>query len=244
MSVAALLCSSFARRKREKDGTTALFALDCVSMTATNNGKNAGVWIRVLGVDPAAAGPTGYGIVDSDGRNSQMLHYGALRVPAARQKESSGAALQDIHDFMCKLIAEFAPTVLAIESVFTALNMRTALRLAEVRGVVLLAAAQHGLAVHSYSPREVKACVAGYGHADKRQMQLMVRALLSMTETPEPADAADALAVALCHLQGEQAGQRLCVPDMYGNTKFRAEPRAARAPVPRDDATHNMRRAS
>src|SRR6266849_10813970 len=97
-------------------------------------------WIRVLGVDPAAAGPTGYGVVDSDGRNCRMLHYGALRVPAARQKESSGAALQDIHELMCRLIREFAPTALAVESVFTALNMRTALRLSEVRGVVLLAA--------------------------------------------------------------------------------------------------------
>jgi crossover junction endodeoxyribonuclease RuvC len=97
----------------------------------------------------------------------------------------------------------------AVESVFTALNMKTALRLAEVRGVVLLAAAQHGVPSSSYSPREVKACVAGYGHADKQQMQLMVRALLSMTETPEPADAADALAVALCHVQSAQFRARI-----------------------------------
>jgi crossover junction endodeoxyribonuclease RuvC len=199
-----------------------LFALDCVPMNVMNGGRNARPWMRVLGVDPAAAGPTGYGIVESDGRNCQMLHYGALRVPAARQKESSGAALQDIHELVCRLIQEFAPTVVAVESVFTALNMRTALRLAEVRGVLLLAAEQHGLAVHSYSPREVKACVAGYGHADKRQMQLMVRALLSMAETPEPADAADALAVALCHLQAEQARVRYGLPDM----KLLAKPRA------------------
>jgi crossover junction endodeoxyribonuclease RuvC len=181
--------------------------------------------MRVLGVDPAAAGPTGYGIVDSDGRNCQMLHYGALRVPASRQKASSGAVLQDIHELVCQLIQEFAPTVMAVESVFTALNMRTALRLAEVRGVLLLAAEQHGLAVHSYSPREVKACVAGYGHADKRQMQLMVRALLSMTETPEPADAADALAVALCHLQGEQARLRYGLPDAKSSAKPLTKPR-------------------
>ena len=204
----------------------ALFALDCVPMSELN-GRNARPWMRVLGVDPAAAGPTGYGIVESDGRNCQMLHYGALRVPAARQKESSGAALQDIHELVCRLIQEFAPTVMAVESVFTALNMRTALRLAEVRGVLLLAAEQHGLAVHSYSPREVKACVAGYGHADKRQMQLMVRALLSMTETPEPADAADALAVALCHLQAEQARVRYNLPDPKLLAKPRALPLAA-----------------
>jgi crossover junction endodeoxyribonuclease RuvC len=170
-------------------------------------------YLRVLGVDPAAAGPTGYGIVETDGRHCKMLHYGAFRVAPKRQKESLGAALQDVHALLCRLIAEFSPTVLAVESVFTALNMRTALRLAEVRGVVLLAAAQHGVAVYSYSPREVKASVAGYGQADKRQVQLMVRALLSMAETPEPADAADALAVALCHLQAEQARSRFGLPE-------------------------------
>ena len=165
-------------------------------------------WMRVLGVDPASAGPTGYGIVESDGRVCRMLHYGALTVAVKRRKESAGATLQDVHALLCGLIEEFAPDALAVESVFTALNMRTALRLAEVRGVVLLAAAQHGLEVHSYAPREVKASVAGHGQADKRQMQIMVRALLSMTETPEPADAADALAVALCHLQTEQVRRR------------------------------------
>ena len=101
-----------------------------------------------------------------------------------------------------------SPPSLAVESVFTALNMRTALRLAEVRGVVLLAAEQFGVEVYSYSPREVKACVAGYGQADKRQMQIMVRALLHMKELPEPTDAADALAVALCHLQAEVLERR------------------------------------
>jgi crossover junction endodeoxyribonuclease RuvC len=99
-----------------------------------------------------------------------------------------------------------------VESIFSALNVRTALRLAEVRGVVLLAAAQHGVEVHSYSPREVKASVAGYGHADKRQIQLMVRALLSLSELPEPADAADALAVALCHIQADRARVRFGIP--------------------------------
>ena len=169
--------------------------------------------MRVLGVDPAAAGQTGYGIVESDGRNCRMVHYGALKVGAKRQRERSGAVLQDVHELLCRLLDEFSPDAMAVESVFTALNMRTALRLAEVRGVVLLAAAQRGIAVHSYSPREVKASVAGYGHADKRQMQVMVRALLQMSETPEPADAADALAVALCHLQAEQARQRFGLPE-------------------------------
>jgi crossover junction endodeoxyribonuclease RuvC len=165
--------------------------------------------MRVLGLDPAAAGPTGYGVLESDGKNHTVVRYGALRVAPTKQKESQGAVLREIHDFVCGLVKEFSPGVVAVESVFTALNMRTALRLAEVRGVVLLAAAQNHLPVYSYSPREVKACVAGYGHADKRQMQVMVRAVLAMDDTPEPSDAADALAVALCHLQAEQMRKRL-----------------------------------
>jgi crossover junction endodeoxyribonuclease RuvC len=206
---------------------------------ATGNGC-----FRVLGVDPASTGPTGYGIIESDGRRCRMLHYGALKVASKRQKECLGAVLQDVHSLLCRLIDEFSPQVLAVESVFTALNMRTALRLAEVRGVVLLAAAQRGIAVHSYSPREVKASVAGYGQADKKQMQLMVRALLQMNETPEPSDAADALAVALCHLQAEQARQRFGIPDTPARAKLGALSRAARPPIPRNGATHNMRRAS
>src|SRR5256714_8016060 len=196
-------------------------------MGASNGKHSTARRVRVLGIDPAAAGPTGYGIVESDGRRCKMLHYGALRIAVKRQKESSGAALQDVHELLCELIHQFVPDVLAVESIFSALNVRTALRLAEVRGVVLLAAAQHGLAVHSYSPREVKACIAGYGHADKRQVQTMVRALLCMEETPEPADAADALAVALCHLQSAQTRARFGLPDF----KTLAKPRAAH---PRD----------
>jgi crossover junction endodeoxyribonuclease RuvC len=213
-------------------------------MTTTSVAIKKAVCMRVLGLDPAAAGPTGYGIIESDGRHCSLLHYGALRVPTARRKESAGAALQDVHELISRLIREFSPTVVAAESVFTALNMRTALRLAEVRGVVLLAAAQHGLAVYSYSPREVKASIAGYGHADKRQMQLMVRALLSMTETPEPADAADALAVALCHLQAEQASLRFGLPAESARSKSRvpspvgsAARGATRPALPRIEST-------
>lgn len=177
--------------------------------SSTTNGKAA--WRRVLGVDPAAAGPTGFGILETDGRIFRVVNYGAFQTPAKRQKTSPGAALQDVHTAISELLRDFAPHVLAIESVFTALNIKTALRLAEVRGVVLLAAEQCGVEVFSYSPREVKACVAGYGHADKKQMQLMVKATLGMTELPEPSDAADALAVAFCHLQGERLSSRFGV---------------------------------
>lgn len=168
--------------------------------------------IRVLGVDPAATGPTGYGIVEGDDTRCRMLHYGTLRLAAKRQRESTGAALCAVHEVLGRLIAEYEPDAVAVESVFAALNLKTALRLAEVRGVVLLCAEQHGIPVHSYSPRQVKASVAGYGQATKEQIQLMVRAILALQETPEPADAADALAVALCHLQAEQTRRRFAFP--------------------------------
>jgi crossover junction endodeoxyribonuclease RuvC len=165
-------------------------------------------FFRVLGVDPAAAGATGYGVIESDGRRCRMLRFGALRA-TRKGPEHFPERLREIHAMLSDLIEEFEPQGMAVESVFTALNMKTALKLAEVRGVVLLAGAQHNISVHSYSPREVKACVAGYGQAGKEQMQLMVRALLGMSETPEPADAADALAVALCHIQAAQFRARL-----------------------------------
>jgi crossover junction endodeoxyribonuclease RuvC len=152
----------------------------------------------VLGIDPAAAGATGFGVVEREGNRCRMLRLGAVR-PSNRLSVASNT----------ELIQEFQPRAVALESVFAALNVKAALRLSEVRGVVLLAAAQAGVPAFSYSPREVKATVAGYGHAGKEQVQQMVRALLSMTETPEPADAADALALALCHIQIAEARERI-----------------------------------
>lgn len=160
----------------------------------------------VLGIDPAAAGATGFGIVERDGNRCHMLRLGALRPtkPLAAHRH-----LCHIHGLITELIQEFHPEAVALESVFAALNVKAALRLAEVRGVVLLAAAQAGVPAFSYSPREVKATVAGYGHAGKEQVQQMVRVLLGMTETPEPADASDALALALCHIQIAEGRDRL-----------------------------------
>jgi crossover junction endodeoxyribonuclease RuvC len=177
-------------------------------MAASGNSRS----IRVLGVDPAAAGPTGYGVIESDGRKCRSLHYGALQVRDKLRKDSAGAALEAVHSMICRLLREFSPDALAVESIFSALNVKTALRLAEVRGVVLLAAAQHGVEVHSYAPRLIKASVAGYGNADKRQLQRMVQSVLGLAEVPEPVDAADALAVALCHLQSEEFRQRFTIP--------------------------------
>ncbi len=196
--------------------------------------KANGDFFRVLGVDPAAAGATGYGVIESDGRRCRMLRFGALRA-TRKGPEHFPERLREIHALLADLIEEFQPHGVAVESVFTALNIKTALRLAEVRGVILLAAAQRGIPVRSYSPREVKASVAGYGNAAKEQMQHMVRALLGMSETPEPADAADALAVALCHVQAEQFRARLgaahplaeaeCAPSLRGSRSRGALPR-------------------
>jgi crossover junction endodeoxyribonuclease RuvC len=161
---------------------------------------------RVLGIDPAVAGATGYGIVEFEGTAPRLLRFGALKLPT---RATFAARLREIHKLIEKLVEEFSPDAVAVEAVFTALNMRTALRLAEMRGVVLLAAAQAQIPAHSYSPREVKASVAGYGAASKHQMQQMVSSLLGLSSCPEPADAADALAVALCHAQAARARERM-----------------------------------
>jgi crossover junction endodeoxyribonuclease RuvC len=183
--------------------------------------------LRVLGVDPAVAGATGYGVVEFDGAAVRMLRFGALRLPA---RATFAARLREIYRLIAHLVQEFSPDAVAVESVFTALNARTALKLAEVRGVVLLAAAQARVPAHSYSPREVKASVAGYGGASKQQMQQMVSAQLGLRERPEPADAADALAVALCHAHLARARERMAAalrPDV---------PSAARTCIPRNRA--------
>jgi crossover junction endodeoxyribonuclease RuvC len=162
--------------------------------------------LRVLGIDPALAGATGYGVIELNGQAARMLRFGALRFSA---RADFSARLRGIHDMVAQLVEEFTPDAVAVESVFTALNIRTALRLAEVRGVILLAAAQADIPSHSYSPREVKASIVGHGGASKQQMQQMIKAQLGMCEEPQPADAADALAVALCHAHAARASQRL-----------------------------------
>lgn len=160
----------------------------------------------MLGIDPAAAGATGYAVVETDGRECRALHFGAWR-PA--RGASPAGRLKDIHKLVAGLVAEFAPEAVAVESAFAALNVRSALQLAEVRGVVLLAAAEGNIPVHSYAPRQVKASVTGYGQASKEQMQEMVRSQLSLAQRPQPADAADAMAVALCHIHSTRAAARL-----------------------------------
>ncbi len=165
-------------------------------------------WERVLGIDPAAAGATGYAVVETDGRACRVLHYGAARPPRAA---SAAARLEAIHRLVAGLLNEYSPGAVAVEAPFAALNLRSAMLLAEVRGVVLLAAAQGRVPVESYSPREIKASVAGYGQATKEQVQVMVRSELRLAEMPEPHDAADALAVALCHIHSRRGQMRMAL---------------------------------
>lgn len=177
------------------------------SATQSANGNNGSprASVRVLGIDPALAGATGYGVVELEGPSARMLRFGALRFSP---RDDFPARLRGIHTMVAQLLEEFAPDAIAVESVFTALNMRTALKLAEVRGVILLAAAQARIPSHSYSPREVKASIVGHGAASKQQMQQMIKAQLGLCEEPEPPDAADALAVALCHAHTARATER------------------------------------
>src|SRR5579863_10787202 len=150
--------------------------------------------LRVLGVDPAVAGATGYGVIEVDGNRARLMRFGAMKLPASA---TFAVRLREIHFLISGLVEQFTPDAVAVESVFTALNVKTTLRLAEMRGVVLLAAAQAQIPAHSYSPREVKASVVGFGGASKQQVQQMVSSLLGLSVFPEPEDASAALAVAL-----------------------------------------------
>ena len=172
----------------------------------SNSSAPGGRKLRVLGVDPAVAGATGYGIVEFEGSRPKLVRFGSLKLPL---RATFAARLREIHELISQLVEEFAPDAVAVESVFTALNVKTALKLAEMRGVVLLAAAQAQIPAHSYSPREIKVSVSGFGGASKQQIQQMVSSLLGLADQPEPADAADALAVALCHAHVSRARERL-----------------------------------
>ena len=149
---------------------------------------------------------TGFGIVESNGRDSLAVRFGAIR---ARRSEALPQRLHRIDQELEKLVARFQPDAIAIEQIFQALNVKTAMQLSNVRGIVLLAAARAGLPVSEYSALAVKNSVVGYGRAEKHQVQQMVQRLLRLPALPEPADAADALAVALCHIHNEAGRRRL-----------------------------------
>ena len=150
----------------------------------------------VLGIDPGTA-ITGYGLVREDDEGLALVEYGVINTPADQPLPQR---LQTIYRGLTAIIGEHQPDQVAVEELFFSRNVRTALSVGQARGVVLLAAAEADLPLHEYKPLEVKQTVAGYGGADKRQVQEMVRLLLHLEQVPEPDDAADAVAVAVCHI--------------------------------------------
>ncbi|MDQ3870279.1 MAG: crossover junction endodeoxyribonuclease RuvC [Chloroflexota bacterium] len=148
----------------------------------------------VLGIDPGTAA-TGYGVVAGSGSGLRALDYGSFETPAG---ESLPVRLLAIHEAIGSLIADHRPQLVAVERLFFNRNVQTAFAVGQARGVVLLAAAEHGLPVFEYGPHEVKMAVTGYGRAGKGEVQRMVQLLLGLGALPKPDDAADALAVAIC----------------------------------------------
>jgi len=159
----------------------------------------------VLGVDCGSL-RTGVAVLENDGSGYRVLHYGAIQPVRSR---AFGDRLQHIHAELEKLVERFRPHSIALEEVFQAFNVKSAMQLSQVRGIVLLLAARAGLPVSEYSALTVKNSVVGYGRAEKHQVQRMVQRMLALAAPPEPEDAADALAVALCHLHTETTRLRL-----------------------------------
>jgi crossover junction endodeoxyribonuclease RuvC len=161
--------------------------------------------MRVLGID-CGGEYTGYGVVEQDdGGGLHHLCSGAVHLVP---REALELRLKKICEGLHAIIAEYSPEEVAIEDVFYAVNAKSALKLGHVRGVAMLVAAQAGLAVVAYAPLSIKSAVVGYGRAEKSQVQMMVARLLNLPEPPQPADAADALAIAICHLHTAGTLQR------------------------------------
>mgnify|MGYP000250594615 FL=1 len=150
----------------------------------------------VLGIDPGVA-ITGYGLLAGPADDARLTTSGVITTPSTL---SLSQRLVVLYEALTELVARYRPEAAAVEQVFFGRNARTALAVGHGRGVALLALAKSGLPVHEYTPMQVKQAVVGYGRADKQQVQEMVRLLLHLDAVPEPDDAADAVAVALCHL--------------------------------------------
>lgn len=150
----------------------------------------------VLGIDPGTA-TTGYGLVRETETGPALVAYGTIQTPAGAPMPDR---LRTIYHELKQLLALHGPDTAAVEKLFFQRNVSTAMSVGQARGVALLALAEAGVSVGEYTPRDVKLAVAGYGGADKPQVQQMVRAILNLSGVPKPDDAADALAVAICHL--------------------------------------------
>jgi crossover junction endodeoxyribonuclease RuvC len=152
--------------------------------------------VIIFGIDPGSE-RTGYGCVRTDGTRHRLVTCGAIKTAAS---STFPEKLVLIHSRLAALLDECRPDAVAIENVFHSVNARSALKLGHARGVAMLAAAEAGVAIYEYTPAEVKRVVVGYGRAEKPQVQQMIKMMLGLAEAPSPYDAADALAVAVCHI--------------------------------------------
>lgn len=171
--------------------------------------------IRILGIDPGSR-LTGYGLIDCEGNASRYVASGCLQVNGDTLPDKLGLIFRELSE----LVTEFRPQQFAIESVFMHRNADSALKLGQARGAAICAAVTSDLPVSEYAPREIKQAVVGKGGADKQQVQHMVRVLLNLTQIPQ-ADAADALAIALCHSFRSKALQRVSVATQLSGSRWR-----------------------
>lgn len=149
----------------------------------------------IAGIDPGTA-TTGYAVIETNGTRIRLVDFGCIRTSSSLPGHQR---INQIYDEMCELLDTYKPSVLAIERLFFNRNVTNAINVGQASGVVILAAAQRNIEVFSYTPLQVKMALTGYGRADKKQMQAMVKRLLGLDEVPKPDDAADAIAVAICH---------------------------------------------
>lgn len=152
--------------------------------------------MRILGIDPGT-GILGFGVIDVDARGKlKLVDGGVIRTPV---KQADSERLKTIYDELTEVIQQHKPEIMSVEKLFFAQNVTTAMSVAQARGVVLLCGIQNNLELFEYTPLQIKQAITGYGKADKKQMQEMVRVILNLQEVPKPDDAADALAAAICH---------------------------------------------
>ena len=159
--------------------------------------------MRILGIDPGT-GILGFGVIEIDDKGkAKLVDAGVIRT-ASKQPDSD--RLLTIYDELHEIITELKPDVMSVEKLFFAQNVTTAMSVSQARGVVLLCGKQHGLELFEYTPLQIKQALTGYGRADKKQMQEMVRVILGLKAVPKPDDCADALAAAICHSMQSSIG--------------------------------------
>jgi crossover junction endodeoxyribonuclease RuvC len=150
----------------------------------------------ILGIDPGTA-TTGYGLVEESSGKIKAVDFGVFKT---KPKDTAEIRLANLYHQLLIVLQRYRPHALALEKLFFGSNVTTAFSVGQARGVIMLAAAQHQIPINEYAPNEIKLAVCGYGKAEKIQIQMMVKSLLTLKTVPKPDDAADALAVAICHL--------------------------------------------